>query len=98
MAIKEKQVLIPLGIFEKLMELLNRLEEKVYENSSEFELDDEAQFYILYMLENLRHKKDKMDLRKKYAGMIFAENEDERFDSGIDYLSRKNEVKNSPYF
>lgn len=98
MASKEKHVQIPLGMFEVLLELLNCLEEKVYGDNSNLVFDSETQFNIIYMLENLRHKKDKMNLRKAYANLYFAKNEDEQHKNRIKYLIQKNEVENSLYF
>jgi len=91
---QEKQVLIPRWVFEKLLDLLNRLAE----HRLHLTLGVDTEYDVYYMLETLRHKEEKLKLRKAYTDLVFAKNEDEKHDARIHYLCQKREVENSPYF
>ena len=79
-----ENVKIPLPLLDKTIELLEWIDVNDFEPS----------FSVLhdYVLSAFRIKKQKLDLRQTYAKIIFADNEDDRFDARMDYLQKKRNI------
>jgi hypothetical protein len=79
-----KNVMIPLSLMERTIELLGYLQPPAY-NDLRYELCD--------ILDELLIKKQKIKLREAYAKIVSAENEDVRHNARIEYLRQKNFLK-----
>ena len=79
-----KNVLIPLSLFESIIDLLVCLEPPEY-HELRYEYGD-----ILWAL---RIKKQKIELRDSYAKIIAAGDQSERDEARIDYLRRKSMLR-----
>jgi len=80
-----ENVKIPLPLLDKTIELLEWIDI----------IDYEPSFSVLhdYVLSAFKIKKQKLDLRQTYANIIFADNDDERFDARMSYLQEKRKIK-----
>jgi hypothetical protein len=80
----DQNVKIPLSLLNRAIEVLE------YFNISEYH----PPFTMMYddVLSDLRKKKQSIHLRKAYAKIIFAENEDARFDARMKYLQEKQSI------
>jgi hypothetical protein len=80
----EKTVQIPLALFLQTIDFLEKLDLRVPQPS----------LFGVHrnILSDYLAKKQRMDLRKAYSGIIFAGNEDERWEARMDYLQKKSET------
>jgi hypothetical protein len=79
-----KNVMIPLSLMERTIELLGYLQPPAY-NDLRYEHCD--------VLDELLIKKQKVELREAYGKIISARNEEDRHDARIEYLRQKNFLK-----
>jgi hypothetical protein len=79
-----KNVMIPLSLMERTIELLGYLQPTTY-NDLRYEHCD--------VLEELLMKKQKIELREAYAKIVSAKNEEDRHDARIEYLRQKRFLK-----
>jgi hypothetical protein len=79
-----KNVMIPLSLMERTIELLGYLQPTPY-NDLRYEHCD--------VLEELLIKKKKLELREAYAKIVSAKNEEDRHDARIEYLRQKRFLK-----
>jgi hypothetical protein len=75
-----KNVMIPLSLMERTIELLGCLQPTPY-NDLRYEHCD--------VLQELLIKKQKLEIREAYGKIISARNEDDRHDARIEYLRQK---------
>jgi len=80
-----ENVKIPLSLLDKTIDLLEWIDVNNF-GSSFSALHD-------YVLSAFRIKKQKLDLRQSYAKIIFADNDDDRFDARMDYLQKKRNIE-----
>ena len=78
-----KNVLIPLSLLNSLIEFLNELDLSEYH---------ELSWEYGQLLWALEMKKQKLNLRDSYAKIISADNEDDRHDARMEYLSKRNQL------
>ena len=76
-----KNVIIPLPLMDKIIELLGYWDVSKY--------DPVIQLELLEVLRYLEIKKRKLRLRDHYAKVILADNQDKRDDARIRYLKEK---------
>ncbi|MCL2034181.1 MAG: hypothetical protein FWG94_05560 [Oscillospiraceae bacterium] len=81
----EKTVQIPLSIFLQTIDFLENLDLRVPQPAL---FDTHRDILSAYLA-----KKQRMDLRKSYSGIIFAGNDDERWEARMDYLQKKRETQ-----
>jgi hypothetical protein len=79
-----KNVMIPLSLMERTIELLGYLQPTPY-NDLRYEHCD--------VLNELLIKKQKLELREAYTKIVAADNEDARHDARIEYLRQKSFLK-----
>lgn len=84
----DKNVSIPLSLFFRVIELLEYLDVPEYTTHFRQDYDD-----ILYAL---LKKKQSIELREAYAKIVYAENDDDRFDARMRYLQQKRDI-NEPF-
>jgi len=82
----EKNVTIPFSLFSRIIDLLEYWD--VPEYTTHFRHDYDAILYALLK------KKQSIELRAAYAKIIFAKDEDDRFDARINYLQQKRDNEN----
>ena len=92
MAVQEKKVLIPRDTFQDLLDLLDWIIETDIQLCN-LAMEDR----LLTSLYVLREKEEKAQLRKAYANVIFARNENARHDARMKYLSQKRSIHGNPY-
>jgi hypothetical protein len=76
-----ENVQIPLSLFNQTIDLLVCIDVGEY--------DAVIFCYYQTVLSAFLRKRQSLDLRKSYAKIIFAKDEDERFDARINYLCEK---------
>jgi hypothetical protein len=81
---KDQNVKIPLSLLNKAIEVLEYIDLSDYYPPFTFMFDD--------VLSAFRRKTQSVHLRQTYAEIIFAENEDARFDARIKYLREKRDI------
>ena len=81
----EKNVMIPLGFMETVIDLLG------YWDLSAYDLC--VQLWHHNVLEFLKLKKRGLELREDYAKMIRAKDEDDRHDARIRYLQERSRLR-----
>ena len=81
----DKNVKIPLSLLNRTIDLLEYIDVTGY--SHPIPLEYEA------VLSEFRKKKQSLYLRQSYADIIFADNEDKRFDARMKYLKEKRELE-----
>jgi hypothetical protein len=79
-----KNVMIPLSLMERTIELLGYLQPTPY---------NDLRYEHCEVLDEFLIKKKKVELREAYAKIVTAENEDLRHHARIDYLRQKNSLK-----
>jgi hypothetical protein len=79
-----KNVMIPLSLMERIIELLGYLQ-PVSHNDLRYEHCD--------VMDELLIKKQKVELREAYAKIVTAENEEARHHARIEYLRQKSFLK-----
>jgi hypothetical protein len=86
---KSQSVLIPLALFKKIIELLEYVDIMSYDEciQDDYRLVRNALFI----------KSEKLNLRKTYANVLYAKDEDERDMARIRYLSEKHYLYGFPY-
>ena len=77
----EKSVQIPLSLFYQTIDVLECLEINPSDPSHVSHLNS--------VLSAFQKKKQSIDLRKSYTKILFAQNDDERFDARMKYLYDK---------
>jgi len=77
-----RNITIPLGLFMKIADLLGYWDISSYDYAIQCAYDEVADA----MDEKLRS----MELRLAYSKIVFAKDEEARFDARIDYLKKKN--------
>ena len=82
---KQKNVQIPMDVFKLLIQFLEYWEVYKFDRSVQDEYN--------YVYSVLHKKLDSLELRESYAKMVFAEDEDKRFDARMDYLQHKRIIK-----
>ena len=81
----EKTVQIPLTLFFQTIDFLENLD---------LRMPQPALFgYHRVILSAYLVKKQRMDLRKSYSDIIFADNDDERREARMEYLQKKREAQ-----
>jgi len=80
----EKNVLIPVSLVPRIIEMLGYLE------ITRFDPDTRDDYYDI--MHSLSAKMRKLDLRDAYAKIITADNEDSRHDARINYLWKKGQL------
>jgi len=82
-----ENVKIPLTLLNQTVELLEQIDVSGYENLvlSEYEP----------VLSALRKKQQSLALRRAYAKIIFAKDENERFEARMRYLQQKRDITNN---
>jgi len=81
----QKNVQIPMDVFNLLIQFMEYWE--IYK------LDRATQDEYHYVYSVLHKKLDTLKLRESYANIIFAEDEDKRFDARMNYLQHKRIIK-----
>ena len=84
---KEKNVMIPLSLMNDIIELIFGHFDSLTCNDSVFQLYQSV-------TDSLIEKSKRIKLRDSYANLIFAKDEHERFDARLEYLKRKDSLKN----
>jgi len=79
-----QNVKIPLSLLNQAIDLLEYINVSDYDPTIVLEYD--------IVLSALLKKKQSLDLRQSYAKIIFAEDEDKRFDARMQYLQHKREI------
>ena len=74
-------VKIPVSLLEQAIELLEYVDVSMYDEPIPWEYDQ--------VLSAFRKKRLKLELRRAYAEIIFAQDEDKRFDARMRYLQKK---------
>jgi len=82
-----KNVMIPLSLVERLIELLECWDVSEYSPATRYDYND-----ILWAL---KVKIQKLELRDAYARIILADDEDARHFARIDYLSQKHQLSHA---
>lgn len=72
---------IPLSLLEQAIELLEYIDVSIYDEPIPWEYE--------IVLSAFRKKRRQLELRRAYAEIIFAPNEDKRFDARMRYLQKK---------
>ena len=83
----EQNVKIPLSLLNQAIELLENINLRAvpdYDQSVVYDYEN--------VLSAFRRKKRSLDLRLTYAKIIFAENDDQRFDARMRYLQEKRQI------
>jgi hypothetical protein len=80
----EKTVQIPLSLFLATIDLLERIDTHMAQPS----LFASQQ----YILSAFMQKKRRLELRKYYSDIIFAQNDDDRWEARMDYLQKKRDI------
>jgi hypothetical protein len=84
----DKNITIPFSLFNRIIELLEYWD--VPEYTSHFRQDyDDILFALL-------KKKQSIELRDAYARIVYAKNEDDRFNARMQYLHQKR-LANEPF-
>lgn len=86
----EQNVKIPLALLRQAIDLLENIGPRNTDN-----FDQSVLWDYETVLSAFRKKKASLDLRQTYAGIIFAEDEDKRFDARMRYLKEKRELNDS---
>jgi hypothetical protein len=73
---------MPLGLLHKIVDLLSNIDLSGYDCSIVFDYDD--------VMDAIAEKLHAVELRKAYSKVVFAKDEDKRFDARIEYLRLKN--------
>lgn len=74
-------VKIPLSLLDQAIELLEYIDVSIYDEPIPWEYE--------MVLSAFRKKRSQIELRRAYAEIIFAPNEDKRFDARMRYLQKK---------
>jgi len=82
---KEKNITIPFSLFTRIIEFLEFMDVPEYTSHHGQEYD-----CILYAL---LKKKQTIELRDAYAGIVYAKDDDNRHDARIRYLQQKRDAK-----
>lgn len=82
---KSKNILIPLDLMMKTAELLTNWDISAYDYAIQCEYDD--------VVDAIQKKMQAVDLRRTYSKMIYAKDENERFNARIEYLKQKHEYR-----
>jgi len=85
-----KNILIPLSLFEKIIGLLEHWDVSDYDYFIRYDYHD--------VLEELVWKKQKIELRDAYVKIIDADNQDAKDDARIEYLRKKRALKDDMTF
>ena len=83
-----KKILIPLDLVMKILELLNYWDTSSYDFTIQCEHEN--------VVNAIMKKLQSMDLRQAYSKLIYAKDEDERFNSRIEYLKQRSEYRQFP--
>lgn len=75
---------IPLSLLEQAIELLEYIDVSIYDEPIPWEYE--------IVLSAFRKKRRQLELRRAYAEIIFAPNEDKRFDARMRYLQKKRHI------
>lgn len=75
---------IPLSLLEQAIELLEYIDVSIYDEPIPWEYE--------MVLSAFRKKRRQLELRRAYAEIIFAQNEDKRFDARMRYLQKKRHI------
>ena len=79
-----ENVKIPLSLLEQAIELLEYIDVSIYDEPIPWEYE--------IVLSAFRKKRRQLELRRAYAEIIFAPNEDKRFDARMRYLQKKRHI------
>ena len=82
-----KNVLIPLTLLERIVELLNYWDTSNYDRAVRDDYDN--------VIMDINVKMQKLQLREAYSNIINANNEDARHDARIEYLWQKRQISNA---
>ena len=80
----DKNVKIPLPLFNQVIDFM--------ECFDGYEFDPALSCYHQTILTALLKKRQSLDLRHAYSEIIYAENEDKRFNARMRYLQKKNYI------
>jgi hypothetical protein len=84
----DKNITIPFSLFTRIIELLEFMDVPEYTSHYGQEYDS-----ILYAL---LKKKQSIELRDAYSRIVYAKNDDDRFDARMQYLQQKR-LMNEPF-
>lgn len=76
-----KDVKIPLALLSQTISLLEHWDVRAYDPAIQYDYDN---VYMAFL-----KKRQSLELREAYAKIIFAENEDARFEARMRYLQKK---------
>ena len=79
-----ENIKIPLSLLEQAIELLEYIDVSIYDEPIPWEYE--------IVLSAFRKKIRQLELRRAYAEIIFAPNEDKRFDARMRYLQKKRHI------
>ena len=79
-----ENIKIPLSLLEQAIELLEYIDVSIYDEPIPWEYE--------IVLSAFRKKRRQLELRRAYAEIIFAPNEDKRFDARMRYLQKKRHI------
>jgi hypothetical protein len=79
-----ENVKIPLSLLEQAIELLEYIDVSIYDEPIPWEYE--------IVLSAFRKKRRQIELHRTYAEIIFAPNEDKRFDARMRYLQKKRHI------
>ncbi len=86
----DQNVKIPLSLLNQTLDLLDNINLSAVPNYDEAVIDDyEA------VLSAFRKKKASLELREAYGEIIFAKDDDQRFNARMRYLEQKRRIDNS---
>ena len=85
-----ENVKIPLSLLNQTIDLLECID---LETAN---FDPILLCYHKIVLSAFLKKKQSLELRKSYAKIIFAENEDKQWDARMDYLQKKRHINGGP--
>ena len=79
-----QNVKIPLSLLNQTIYILEHIDVTDYQHPFPLEYED--------LLSAFQKKKQSLNLRQIYAKIIFAEDEDKRFDARMEYLREKRDI------
>ena len=82
----DKNVLLPLSLVKKIIDLLCCWNTYHYDESVKQDHDE--------VLDALYHKLQRLEVRKAYSKIVYANSEDARFNARMEYLEQRRMLKN----